>query len=196
MISDTLTIILVVMVGILFLVLLKKQSDSRLPPVAPLPVPVQQPMQQGIVLKKQDNFPYDGCHQEPKHYNFELNKPPTYVAKPSQPINERPAWVDFPTSCQSHPVPNIDLPMSGTGVGVPAFPDVNEFPAPFEKIPCAKCEDPKIEFNAVPSDVYSNDKGIVDFPYSGPKVSGLACDRPSGIGEPAFEKQNEFPAPY
>ena len=123
-----------------------------------------------------------------------LNKPFKHHVEGAS-INERPAFVDFPSICQSPPKFDPNLAMKGTGVGEPAFEDVNEFPAPFSR-DCQKCVLPKpSNFDPKPSDGNDNEQNEkIDYHINQPRVSGFVCLRPSGVGEPAFEKQNEFNA--
>lgn len=137
--------------------------------------------------------------QQPLHMcEAKLNRKPKYFAEPSEPINDRPGFVDFPTSCPHHPKPNPELAEQGTGVGEPAFEDINEFPAPFKpQCKCKQCSTPSNDqFNPSPSDAHNEIFGNIDYKITPPSVSGFVCKRPSGIGEPAFEKKNEFPASF
>jgi hypothetical protein len=164
--------------------------------------PVQYNMQHGI-LEHQEHEHRE--HERREHIKHEtptlceatLNKEPKHDVKPSLPFNEHPGFVQFHSSCQPYPKPNPELAESGTGVGLPAYEDINEFPAPYqnEKKKCNTRGD-KHFFNVQPSDVNNETNGIIDYTVHAPLVGGLACYRPHGIGEPAFEKNNEFPAPY
>lgn len=133
-----------------------------------------------------------------KYCDWLLNKKPEMNVQASRPINERPSYVDFHPSCQSNPVPNPDLAMSGTGVGIPAYADVNEFPAEYEKS-VAKCcnTNTKSVFEPQARDEFGDDSfGSIDYEVNIPRIGGVVCKRNTGIGRPSFENEGDTPAPY
>jgi hypothetical protein len=135
-------------------------------------------------------------HSTPTLCEATLNKAPKHVVAPSLPYNENPGFIDFPSSCQPYPKPNPELATRGTGVGEPAYEDINEFPAPYtnDKKCCGRGD--KHFFTVSPNDEYRETNVAIDYKINAPPINGLVCHRPSGIGEPAYEKENEFPAPY
>lgn len=136
-------------------------------------------------------------HHVPTLCDANLRKEPRYTVDPSTSQNEHPQLVNYHSHCQIHPKANPELAAAGTGVGVPAFEDVNEFPAPYLKDDKLRYNKSSAKFfNVLPRDEFDETNDVIDYKVNMPPVSGLACQRPSGLGEPAFEKENEFPAPY
>lgn len=106
------------------------------------------------------------------------------------PINDRPTYTEYSPGCpQLYKESDPNLAVSGTGVGEPAYPDVNAFPAPFEKS-CVGCR-PTVSPNPVipdPRDEYTdNDYESITYSVSAPKVGSFVCQRSSGLGEPNCE---------
>lgn len=199
MLSDILTITLIILGVIVLLVLLKVASDDRRPyhhQVKPVQIVFQDPdYKYRTEVPKQDPFPYKGCHDDSKRCDG-LNKMPLRPAPLPHGINETPGFVNFPSVCQSAPKPNLALAEAGT-VAEPSNPIHNEYPAPFAPMK-PHCQT-KINhhFNPEPSnDGRDETFGFIDYQTHGPIVSGFACTRPSGNGEPAYEKKNEFPAEF
>jgi hypothetical protein len=125
-----------------------------------------------------------------------LNRRYEHEAHPSSEKNETPLPVTYPSPCLRHVPAYPERATSGTGVGEPAYEDVNEFPAPYQNDKKKPCSNGNRFFNVQPRDEYSELNGIIDYQINIPPVSGLVCQRPSGLGQPAEEKENEFPAEY
>ena len=85
---------------------------------------------------------------------------------------------------------------SGT-IAAPAFETTNEYAAPFAPLP-HHCQPKRIhKFDPQPSNEGDDEvfRGI-DYEVRAPVISGLACNRPGGVGEPAYENEYEYPAPF
>lgn len=109
--------------------------------------------------------------------------------------NEHPADVDFPMHVGNMDKFNPELATSGTGVGEPALPGANEHPAPFEpKHNTGKARRAAHVFDVAPSDANDEVHGAIDFDVHPPCIHMFDRDA-TGVGEPAFEKHNEFPSP-
>jgi hypothetical protein len=136
-------------------------------------------------------------HKAPTLCEAKLNQAPTEEIYPSSDFNEHPQLVNFPSSCTPHPKPNIDAPMVGTGVGEPAYADVNEFPSEYESTPLKKCGlHSRKAFDVDASDIYNETNGFIDYPVSLPPISGLACQRSTGVGQPYEENKHGAFASY
>jgi hypothetical protein len=131
-------------------------------------------------------------HQPPALCEQKLTLAPT--CQP-QAINERPLYTDFQPGCPLNlKATDPELATRGTGVGEPAFPDQDSFPAPFEKT-CHKCKPaPPNPSVPEPSDAYDEDYELIDYEIRIPKSTGLVCARPSGVGEPSCDKTESKPA--
>lgn len=137
-------------------------------------------------------------HLDQKQCDWMLNEKNKFTVESSEPINERPSFVDFHPSCQAHPTPNPDLALSGTGVGLPAYEDVNEFPAEFKKSSQKFCG-VKLNklFEPKPRDEFGDESfERIEYKVDTPPVGGTVCKRNSGVGRPSFENEGEDFATY
>lgn len=131
-------------------------------------------------------------HQPPALCEQKLTLAP--VCQP-QAINERPLYTDFQPGCPLNlKATDPELATKGTGVGEPAFPDQDSFPAPFVKT-CHACKPAPPNPNVPsPSDAHDEDYEAIDYEIRIPKSTGLVCARPSGVGEPSCSKTESKPA--
>jgi hypothetical protein len=187
--ADVLSVVLMVVIVLLTWLLIA--SYTKTPPhMADHPIHHlhMPPLIAGHPIRAHDPYPYNNCYHDPKACDFHLNDRPAHVAHPSHPINETPEFVGYAPSCTKYPT-RVELASSGTGVGEPSFVSGNERPAPYTNMP-AKCSktlyDP--HFNPDPSHGDDETNAAIDYPNAGPRVRGFACQRPSGVGEPSFEK--------
>ena len=185
--SPILSVTLFVLVFMMILLVLKFVLESR--------TDLIQIRTDSIIQQKQ--FPFKGCRDAPRRCEIGLNERPVHVAAPSHTINEVPEFVNFPSVCQNKPKPNIELAEMGT-VAEPAFAGKNEFAAPFQSSPSICNPKTNTNFDPQPSDDANriDSYGAIDYKVNLPDISGFACSRPGGVGEPAFEKKNEFPAHF
>ena len=137
-------------------------------------------------------------HAQTQNALYDFHKPPSMCDAKLRsisnltvsPMNDRPTYTEYSPGCpQQYKDSDPDLAIAGTGVGEPAYPDVNSFPAPFKKT-CVGCR-PEIKSNTSipePRDEYTdNDFEPITYPIEPPKVGSFVCQRSSGLGQPNCE---------
>jgi hypothetical protein len=148
--------------------------------------------------KTYHNYRQPNQQLQSKNSLFDFHKPPLMCDAKLRsvsdltvtPMNDRPSYTEYSPGCpQQYKDSNPDLAISGTGVGEPAYPDVNAFPAPFEKS-CIGCR-PTVNTSLSipePRDEYTdNDFESITYQIEPPKIGSFVCKRSSGLGQPNCE---------
>jgi hypothetical protein len=153
----------------------------------------QHPEQHQRVVAKQTQNDLYKFHIPPKMCDAKLNSKPKSVH--IEPVNYRPSFTEYSSGCpQQFKAADPDAPMRGTGVGEPAFPDINSLAQEYTK-QCVGCKPTQKPTSSIPDprdESTDNDFETVEYESVEPKVAGFVCQRPSGVGTPNDVYEPEF----